>query len=293
MKKFFTNLAVILVAAVVLLAVGKNVIAKSAIERVARAMTGCELRIGNLNIGLLSSKILVNNLQLHNPPSFADRIMVDLPELYVSYDPSRIFSGKPHLRELRVHLRELMVVKNAKGELNLMALKPKQSGQPENKNNNPGGAPPISIDLFRLKVEKVIYKDYSRGVAPFVQEFNINLDESYQNVSNINAIVPLIVKKALLNTAIASLANFNVDDLISNFSAVGLDAGKLGLNEIQNAKALLGSTATTALGKFQAVATSGTADKAAETAGKAAASAGKSAEKAAEGIKNIFGSLGK
>ena len=281
MKKLMT-IAGIFIAGLALLMICKNGIAKGAIESVTQAMTGCRLSIGKLDIGLLNTKIAANNLKLYNPSGFVDRTMMDLPELYVDCDSSTIFSGKPHINELRVHLRELLVVKNAKGELNLMALKPKQGSTGEKKT---GGAPPITIGLLRLKVEKVVYKDYSRGAShPFVQEFNVNLDESYQNVSNINAIVPLIVSKALVNTTIASLANFRVDDLMSNFSAVGLDAGKLGLNQIRKAQVLLGSTAAGAFGDLEKATGHIDTDKAVSMVGGAAKSAGKTAEKAADEI---------
>ncbi len=181
--KIISTVFIIGVAAMLLLAVGKNMVAKVAVESIGSAMVGSKLTIEKLDIGLLSSKITVHNLKLHNPRRSKDPVMADIPEVYVSYEASTLFSGKPHLKELRIDLREFLVVKNEKGELNVKTLNP---------------SPPLVIDLLRLKVEKVVYKNYSDGDSnPEAHEFNIHLDESYRNVSDINSIAPLIASKAL------------------------------------------------------------------------------------------------
>ena len=74
-------------------------------------------------------------------------------------------------------------------------------------------APEIQIDSLTLKVGKVVYKDYSKGGEPSVQEFNINLDERYQNIDDPNKLVSLIIVKALANTTIAKLTNFDLKGL--------------------------------------------------------------------------------
>jgi hypothetical protein len=73
-------------------------------------------------------------------------------------------------------------------------------------------------NCIELKIGKVVYKDYSRGTEPFVQEFNVNLNERYSNITDPYKLVSLIVVKALWNTTIASLANFNLDGLKGTIS---------------------------------------------------------------------------
>ncbi len=176
-------LIIVVVAVVLLLAVSKNRIAKAVVERIGSAMVGSKLTIEKMEFELLSSKITLGNLKLHSPRGSKDPVMADIPELYVSYEPSTLFSGQPHLKELRIDLREFLVVKDEKGELNVKTL---------------NSSPPMMIDLLRLKIEKVVYKDYSKGdPAPEAHEFKINLDESYRNVSDINSIGPLIASKTL------------------------------------------------------------------------------------------------
>lgn len=136
-----------------------------------------------------------------------------------------------------MNLKEFTVVKNDKGQLNLNSLKPietkKEVEKPKEKKKEK--APEMHIDRLELKIGKVIYKDYYKKETPSVREFNINLDEKYENITDLNSLVRLIVVKALMNTTIASLANFNIGPLVKDVSGMikkeikvdkFLDAGK-------------------------------------------------------------------
>ena len=76
-----------------------------------------------------------------------------------------------------------------------------------------GKAPGIQIDTLELKIGKVVYKDYSGGGEPSVKEFNIGIDEKFQNIDDPNKVVSLIVVKALMNTTVAKLTNFDLQGL--------------------------------------------------------------------------------
>ena len=154
-----------------------------------------------------------------------------------------IFKGNIHLRDLRINLKEFVVVKNEKGDLNLNSLKvvkAKNEGvKPEEKG---GKAPNVQIDNLRLQINKAIYKDYSASGGPSVKEFNVNIDERYENITNLYAVVSIIIVKALANTAIADLANFDVNslkgpvmDTLLKATNVGGKAGGIAKQLLQNA----------------------------------------------------------
>jgi hypothetical protein len=155
--------------------------------------------------------------------------MLDMPEIYVDYNLPAVFKGKVHLEEMRIDMNEFIVVKNEKGELNLNSLKvvqaQKEAEKPETKEK--GKVPEIQIDNLELKIGKVVYKDYSEGGTPSVKEFNINLKEKYRNIKNPYALVSLIVVKALMNTTIASLIDFDLGELQSTISDTLLTAQKV------------------------------------------------------------------
>ncbi|MBU1932972.1 MAG: hypothetical protein KKC66_03620, partial [Candidatus Omnitrophica bacterium] len=59
------------------------------------------------------------------------------------------------------------------------------------------------------KIGKVIYKDYSGGGNPIVSEYSVNIASNYKNVNNPEDLVRIIVAKALMNTALGRLTDFN------------------------------------------------------------------------------------
>lgn len=203
-----------IVAALALLFLTKGVIAKMAVSAGVKAVTGLRLEIRSLQVGVFQSRVHARGIKLHNPHGFPDPMMADLPELYVDYDLPAFFTGRTHLRELRVDLREFTVVKDRQGRLNLDSLTAvKKAKEEKGKEKKPAKPGSFQIDQLDLKVGKVVYKDYSAGGEPSVREFNVNLHERHSNVNDPAALGALIVSRALFNTAVAGLANFDLGAL--------------------------------------------------------------------------------
>jgi len=79
----------------------------------------------------------------------------------------------------------------------------------------PSKTPEIQIDVLSLKIGKVIYKDYTGGSSPKIQEFPVSIHERYEHVTNPQAFVALAVSRTLMNTTIARLTNFDLNTLQS------------------------------------------------------------------------------
>lgn len=248
MKKRLTWV-VIVAAAVIAFGVAKNLIAQAAISGGVKVMTGLGLDIGSMDVGVLRSAIGITQLRLHNPEGFPDRYMVELPEIYVDYDLGAFFRRQVHLEEVRLHLAQFTVEKDRQGRLNLDSLKVIQaskSGPAKPAAASP--APEIAIDRLQLKVGKVVYKDYSGGGEPKVQEFAINLDERYEHITNPQTLAALIVSRTLMNTTVAKLTGVNLTALQSQVTAQLQQATKLAAEAAkdvqQQATAVAGEAAT-------------------------------------------------
>ena len=239
MKKLLIGI----VAALALLFVAKGVIAKMAVSAGVKAVTGLRLEIRSMQVGVFQGRAHARGMRLHNPAGFPDPVMADLPELYVDYDLPAFFTGRTHLRELRVDLREFNVVKDRQGRLNLDSLtavkKAKEEKGQQKKPARPGS---FQIDQLDLKVGKVVYKDYSGGGEPSVREFNVNLHERHSNVNDPAALGALIVSRALLNTAIAGLANFDLGTLDDYAQDVLKFSGETAGNVVEKAVDTAGDT---------------------------------------------------
>jgi len=229
MKKLGVTILIVLVLLMILIS-AKNFIAKAALLTGVKAITGLNLSIKSMNVGIFRSLVGVNELRLYNPPEFTDRIMVDVPEIYIDYDLVAFLKKKVHLEEVRLNLEEFLVIKNEKGMLNLDALKVVQAKKKEKafQERERAKMPEIKIDELRLKIGRVIYMDYSRGSPPKIREFNINIDERYKNITDPYTFAGLIVAKALMNTTIASLAEFDLNSLKDGLSETLKGATTLG-----------------------------------------------------------------
>jgi len=262
MNKTVSVIAIILAILLVMLFT-KDLIVKSAVEGGVKAVTGLNMAIKSFKIGILKTLVDIQDLKVYNPAGYEDKVMLDMPEIYVDYDLPAIIGGKLHLPEVRLNMKEFVVVKNADGELNLNALKvvkeaEEKPAEPAEKKE--GKAPEFQIDVLELKVGKVYYKDYSKGGEPSVKEFDINLNERYENISDPETLARLIIVRAIAKTSIAQLTNFDLKSLQGTISGTLATAQQL--------------TSTVA-------AQAGTA---AAKAGETAAKAAETVEKAAEGI---------
>ncbi|MCP4266838.1 MAG: hypothetical protein GY777_14920 [Candidatus Brocadiaceae bacterium] len=223
MKRKIIIIPAIVFAVLIVLFFGKNMIIKTSVTTGVKAMTGLKLSIRSMNVGVFKSLLGINELQLYNPGGFEDDLMMDLTEIYVDYNLGAFMGGKVHLEEVRLNLKEFLVVKNADGQLNLDSLRVVEETEGEEVEKDDGKKektemPDLQIDLLEMKIGKVIYKDYSKGTPPKEKVFNVNIDERYENITDPQSFVRLIIVKALKNTTIASLTNFDLGKLQSGIS---------------------------------------------------------------------------
>lgn len=220
MKKLLFIVVIGILVVLLALFFAKNMIAKIAVEKGVKQVTGLKLKTGSFNIGIMKTFVGIKNLRLYNPKGYKDKVMFHMPEIFADYNLSAMMKRKVHLEKMRLNLKELTVVKNEKGQLNLNSLKPvqKEKDVKAKEEKKEAKSPEIQIDRLELKIGKVVYKDYSKRKTPSVREFDINLDEKYENITDPNELVRLIIVKALMNTTIAQLANFNIGPLVKDMS---------------------------------------------------------------------------
>ena len=202
MKKVILVVCIAIVSAVALAFVFKDVIARNVIVRGFESVTGAPMEMGSVRFSF-GGAVEAKGIKLFNPGSYSDRLMADIPEFTVTADIPQFLKGKVHLSLLKLSLKEIAVVRDAKGALNvdsLRALQPKGSGP----------APQIAIDLVQYSVGKVTYRDYQLGIT---KEFDVNLSDSLSNVTDPMSLVKVILSKALKSTSIPELANLDVKGL--------------------------------------------------------------------------------
>jgi hypothetical protein len=226
----------------VVLVLARNQIIKAGAGATIKSISGVDMKIGTLDIGLFRPAVLIKDLKLFNPAAFPEKLMMDMPELYVKYDLPSIMKGAIHLSELKVDLKEFVVVKTPEGAININSLKALQPPKGE------GKPPQIQIDIMELNIGTVVYKEYKAGAAPRVTEFKINLHERYENISDPNVLVGLIVSKALRNTTISGISGTlkNADKLVGGAAGLVIQSGtKVTKDALKAADTVVGTTTKT------------------------------------------------
>jgi len=254
--KILGKLMALLVVVLVILVLARNIVVKAAMETGVRLMTGMPLHVGKLDINLANSFVDIESLVVKNPAGYHDTALVDIPKILVAYNFQDILKGKVHLKNIEFDMKQFTVVKNEKGELNLDRLRALQGTQrpaaPTAKPapKAPARAIPIQIDMMRLKIGKVVYVDYSSG-QPSTKEFRIDLDQSFQNITDLNSVVRLIVLKAMMSSGISNLVSFDIGGLEGTLTGAFNTSTKLAahaaaksLNTLKTAAANPGTVAT-------------------------------------------------
>ncbi|MFH1479502.1 MAG: hypothetical protein ABIG92_07010 [Candidatus Omnitrophota bacterium] len=226
MKKIIFIIIIILTLALGILFLEKDIIIKNSVSMAIRAVTGLKMEVGSFKVGIFNSFVDIKELRMLNPDSFKERLMADLPEIYVDYDLEGLLKGKVHLEEVRLYLKELIVVKNSAGKLNIDSLKTLKKEGASTGTKEEKRAVDLKIDLLKLKIGKVVYKDYTQGPEGKSREFKVNIDATYRNITDPKALTNIIVMNALMNTTISSLTDFESGLLKEGLSdAFGITSG--------------------------------------------------------------------
>ena len=156
----------------------------------------------------------VKGLTIFNPPGFGEKLMADIPEVYVDFDLPAFLKGKVHLERLSLNLNEFIVIKSADGGLNVNSIsgisEPQITQIKDADYADKKRKPEIKIDILELKVGRVLYRDYTQSPAGEFR-YQVNIDERYENVTDVEKLVKLIVTRSLVNTAISRLAELDFD----------------------------------------------------------------------------------
>lgn len=231
MKSILGKILVGVALTVVVVFLGRDIIVKASIGGLARMATGLGVSVGGFKSSLTDSSLLIKDLRVNNPSGYTEKTMLHAPEIFVQVEAGTMMSSDRRIKEMRLDVARVVVERNKQGKLNVEELKPvgaKKSGEPKKEEK----ASKLRIDVLKLRLGKVIYKDATKGIT---QEFDLNIDETYRNITDVRALTPIIMSNVFKSQALRALANFSPADLMQNFTAAGIDVADFGLGKISGA----------------------------------------------------------
>jgi hypothetical protein len=112
-------LAIVLTVAAVLL---KDTIIKSLTASALSKRTGLEVRIGQMEVGLMTPTVTMERVVIYNSAEFGGAAFLEIPELHFRYDLHDARRRVTHLELLRLHIHEINVVESDRGKTNLLEV---------------------------------------------------------------------------------------------------------------------------------------------------------------------------
>ncbi len=221
--KLIRNLIFLAFLLVIILFVFRERILKSAVQMTVSHITGFGVDIDNLKVGIFRPVVDIRGLKVNNPADYADRVMLDLPQLYVRYSLSEILKGNVDISELTVTLKEFSVIKNKDGTTNVGELKGMGSVKEEGrkKSASPSKKTSVRIGLLKLKLGRVVYTDNSIQ-PPSTKVYNLNINKEFRDISDFRSVVRLVVVESLLKANLGNLKDVDVKKLVFDTTSAAI-----------------------------------------------------------------------
>lgn len=183
MLKNCTKAFLVLVLLIILTIVFfRNRLCEALISAATTKATGLTLSLEKINLDVLSGTIEMHGVTLLNPPEFKPKALGRAEEVFVKYDLLDCLKGRFHLRQVKVRISEINVIRNEKGKSNVSAFKRAPSEKP-----NPSASleqaitatlklqkkakiskqprPKFTIDSLEVFPGKITFVDYQAGIG--------------------------------------------------------------------------------------------------------------------------------
>ena len=204
--KTVKKIGVIIFIVLIVFLVIKDFLIGPLITMVGFNIIGAPMKVRSFSSSLIRQKVRIKGLRLYNPKGFPAEPFLDITEIGADYDILALLTGKLHLPLVIVNLKEMVVIKNKEGLLNVDSLKVTQTSDQskEKKSDVKSKSMRIKMDVVKLNIDKVIYKDFSKEPA-VIQVYDVGLkDKTFHNITSPEQLVTSILLEAMAPTAIKS-----------------------------------------------------------------------------------------
>jgi len=211
----------VLISFITCLYLERNTITKTVISKIVQSTTGLDISIEKLYVKIIPMQIKANGIKLYNPSGLNDHLIATIAEIYIDYDLISSLKKELRIKDIRFNIKELFIVKTKEGEFNLTSLKLISNTKKEEGVKKPQiteeeqkikedkviklkeSKEPrkIKIDKLYIKIGKIIYKDYTKGSLPKINEYVLNIEEKFENITDLRGFINLFALKTFISTS--------------------------------------------------------------------------------------------
>lgn len=209
MKKIIV-ISLIVILGLVGLSVARDQILKQVIVFSASKVTGARVSLGGFSLSVIKQSVRLKNLRMMNPPDFGSGTLIDIPLVYIDCQVFSLLKGEFYIPKASFEIKEMFLVKNKEGKLNVDSLKVAQKKEEKKPKKEMG----FKIDKLGLKMGRVIYKDFSVEGEPVVRVYDIGLDKTYKNIDSARQLSLLLLTEPMKSAGIRGAAIYGVSALV-------------------------------------------------------------------------------
>lgn len=245
MHKKFIVIGIIIVS-IFALGIFKDQVLRMVLTVGASATIQAPVHIDGFSLSLIKQSVRIKGFRIYQPKGYPEGVLLDIPTIAIDYDLTALISGKMHFPLVEIALKEAVIIKSKEGEFNVDSLAVGGAEKPPPKKTKKGaeGSKDVAfqIDILKLKLGRVVSKEYGSGPQPSIKVTDINIDRTYKNITSAQQLISLIIVESMKSAAIrgakmygmASLAGvaflpagvaaiFSSKDSASDTFKVGLD----------------------------------------------------------------------
>ena len=194
--------------------------------------------IGSLDFGIFNSKIAIEGLRIENPPGFGGGEFIDAPEISVGYVLKSFFAGRADFTEVRLNVKELNVVENREGKLNVEAWGRDRKETGKGRGGKGGGGESeekkpfeFKVDLLKLRIDRASFTDLASGKT---EVYDLGIDEEFRNVTGLDDIIRVVTVTALQNNLFRKATGVNIKGLDRLIGAQDAESFEQGVGDLLN-----------------------------------------------------------
>lgn len=177
----------------------------SLVADIAGKITGAPTRIGGFSLSVIRQSVKISDFKIYNPRGFPKGVLVDIPRMKVACNLGALFTGKIHLKQLELEIKEIGMVRNKNGQLNVDSLKITEDKPAGKEKKKLAKQLAVQMDLVSLSMGRVVSTDYGAEGPPVIKVYEINLKKTYKNIASAQQLAALIISEPLKAAGIQGL----------------------------------------------------------------------------------------
>jgi len=204
-RRLILGLGLVLLFAIIFLLttlfIVKHIRIKDLVEHEIEQDLGINVTIEQIHFSPLLAHIVVGGVSIQNPPGFDKGELAYINSMQFMFDPIELLvQRKPNVYFFTIDIKQLNVVRNAQGKINIKELIPTRQEEAVSETKTP-----FYFDIAVLSIEAVNFIDYKSGNKK-VYQYPVNIkNATFFDIKNGSAVVRLIVSEAIKYTTIGKI----------------------------------------------------------------------------------------